>query len=415
MLRHLAGALPLAISLISVSAVRGQDQDLVSRVPVFRYSLQSWDPNLYDVYVFYKGEFNAQGQDLLGTLYGSLEKGMNWEVSPINVDEQLPAKFKEIHDQAKIRTYPFLVVRYPNATGPGGTAWAGAMTPENINGLANSQAQQTVIKRLLAGDSGVWVLVESNNKNDNDAAFKALQQHISKAQRELKLQDHLIQGDEKYDFDVTVPLTLKFSAIRVSAKDVFGELLLGTDELKEYADEGHPVAFAVFGRGRVLPGIPTADDIKEGSQIQDACKMLAGPVYDPLKENHGRADLPLAINWNEQIRKKAAPPKTNGNTNTKNAKDTKQVKSNGNTKENSNTKLRNDPGPTKTQANTNANSTNPPVTNGNDTKDPNGKAPTPPIVTASTGEPSMIWSSLLVLVLVMAMALVGLSMKEAAG
>jgi hypothetical protein len=424
MRRNSPWALVLIVSMISLPCTWVQGQEVVSNVPVFRYALQDWDTDLYNVYVFYKGDLDAQSGDLIGRIRDAREIGANLSISSIEVSE-MDGKIKTIHDQAKIDRYPSMVVRFPNTEGPEGTAWAGMMTNQTMDALLASAGQKEIIKRLLAGDSVVWVLVEGGKKSDDDAAFKALQQHISKAQNQLKskMKMNVIQSDSKYNFDVGVPLKLKFSAIRISRKSpsdgVLAETLLGTDQLTEYADEGNPVAFAVFGRGRVLPGVVTLDDIKDGQAILEACQELAGPLLDERKENTGRADLPLVVNWTQSIKRKKPPVpvatggsatdgSTTGGTTGTNPVPTTSGTSDG-TSNGSATGATLDgsesTGTTDASATGGTGGAGSPATNG---------AVTPVIAQMPPGEPNMILASILVLFLLAAPAVVGLSLKQPA-
>ena len=134
--------------------------DVVSHIPVFRYALQSWQPDEYDLFIIY------DDGTTLGNMLDKIQRARsNTKMFPVSVDEMnANPKIKAAHDQAKISSYPAMILRYPNVDGPAGHAWAGALSDENIDRLFHSPAQRQLTKKLVAGDSIVWVLIDDKHK-----------------------------------------------------------------------------------------------------------------------------------------------------------------------------------------------------------------------------------------------------------
>ena len=115
-------------------------------------------------------------------------------------------------------------------------------------------------------------------------------------------------------------MKVSFSSLRLSRTDpaekIFVDMLLGSEgggELSLRADDvrGKPMAFPVFGRGRVLYGL-VGDGINEDT-IADACQLLIGPCTCQVKDDNPGIDLVMAVDWESLVERsveidKALPP-----------------------------------------------------------------------------------------------------------
>ena len=64
---------------------------------------------------------------------------------------------------------------------------------------------------------------------------------------------------------------------------------------EDLAELKKPMAFAVFGRGRVLPGLIGAGI--NADVIEKTCRVLLAACSCDLKELHPGFELPLAADW----------------------------------------------------------------------------------------------------------------------
>src|SRR5271157_1533826 len=82
---------------------------------------------------------------------------------------------------------PWLVVRYPAQTGIEPEAWSGPLDAEVARTLADSPARREMARRLLQGDSAVWLLLESGNQEQDNALARKVETESRKLERTLKL------------------------------------------------------------------------------------------------------------------------------------------------------------------------------------------------------------------------------------
>ena len=291
-------------------------------VPVFRYALEQWRSDPYQVLFFHRGPLSAEHQALLDRLSPAGKAGeisANVTVIPIDLEALSPTDPQGKEDLALWKSQntmalPWLVVRYPLSIPIGKTIWAGAATEEAIDRLLDSPKRREIARRILKGDTAVWVLLESGNEKADAAASFTLENELKFAEKSLQLPaadpqdvaDGLISVDQ-------AGLKVRFSILKVSRKDPqearFVEMLLDSEpelpdlpSLRSEIDKGKPIAFPVFGRGRALYALVGDGIVK--SEISAACKSLTGPCTCQIKQRNPGTDLLLAADWEHLVTSK---------------------------------------------------------------------------------------------------------------
>lgn len=275
------------------------------QVPVFRYALERWDTANYQVSIVPgAGGLNPKEQELARELQSATTAGINMAVETAAAGTGQTAS---------------LVLRYPthpqreSAT----PIWQAPLTDESRNALKDSPARQELRRRLLAGQSAVWIMLESGNVAKDEAANAELTKALAAAEENLKLPEGVATPAEleragpvgaAKAVDVLqsdLPLKIEFSILRLRRDDANEAALLAMllhleDDLGEFANE--PMAFPVFGRGRVLEPL-IGKGIHEGTVVEHA-GYLCGACSCEVKEQNPGMDLLLAGDWQTV----AAPP-----------------------------------------------------------------------------------------------------------
>src|SRR5436189_5912356 len=210
-------------------------------IPVFRYALERWQAAPYDVVVFHRGPLAEEGKAALNALR---QAGANVDVDRVDLAEPVPAKRKALLERAKLEA-PCIAAVFP---GTDIVAWSGPLTTEAARGLTDSPARREIAKRLLGGDSAVWLLLDSGDAAADDAAAKTLQTELPRLEQSLKLPPHAADDPPLLS---EAPVRVAFSVLRLSrsapAEAALVRMLLNS----ETGLEG-PIVFPVFGRGRAL-------------------------------------------------------------------------------------------------------------------------------------------------------------------
>lgn len=247
------------------------------QVPVFRYALENWSPAPWRT-------------RLPATELAELQAG---------------AANLEIERATGVAA---LELRLPEGEGEETPVWTGPADVAHWTSLLDSPTRRELTRRLLAGESAVWLLLESGDAAKDGAAVAVLEQALQAAQSELKLPEGVVTpaqldepGRKGSPADVLhsdLPLRLAFSVLRLGRDDpaeaVLRAMLMKVEpDLGDYA--GEPMVFAVFGRGRALE--PLIGRGIHPDNIREAASYLCGACSCEIKEQNPGMDLLLAADW----------------------------------------------------------------------------------------------------------------------
>lgn len=275
-------------------------------VPVFRYALEHWRPDPYVAYVFHDGELSKEQQSIANSMQPKGPNGApiaNLAVKVVDINDDLAPVIAEIWKAHKTEELPTMVVRTPPKIGPPETIWQGELTANNASTVMGSPARSQVSKKLIDGESVVWVYLESGQKDEDDRLFTLLNSELDRLEKKLKLPDVEVEdlGDLSVDPDT---LKIKFSALRISRDDAkekaFVQMLLHVEpDLLDLEFSSQPMAFPIFGRGRALyalVGKGIAPDV-----IEEAAQFLTGACQCTVKAQNPGVDLIMNLDWDKLV------------------------------------------------------------------------------------------------------------------
>nr|MBC8288715.1 hypothetical protein [Planctomycetota bacterium] len=192
-------------------------------VPVFRYALEQWQADSLQLVVFHRGELSAEHQSLVSRIepQGLDAKYVaNAWVKTVDLDE---AQNKELlalweqQDEAASKALPWMVLLPPAKSMANGPVLSSAFNEANIDNLLDSPARGEMAKRLLKGDSVVWILLEGGMKEKDDAAAEILGAELKRL--ETGIEPPAIEPKDIADGPLTIDpeeLKIKFPAVRGS-------------------------------------------------------------------------------------------------------------------------------------------------------------------------------------------------------
>ncbi len=279
---------------------------LACQVPVFRYALERWTVDQYELVIIPRSGGLTPEES---TALEFLKEASNSMDAPLNLKIRVDESGKNNTKAATASLfYPGKIRGFE--TKP---IWTGGLTNENAYRIVDSPLRRELATRILKGESSIWLLIESGDKEKDDEAEKMLTKEMARAKDELKIPDGVVGQNELADgaeapansdniLQSDVPLKIDFSLIRVNRlnqdESIFLKMFLNLeDDLGDWSAE--PMAFPVFGRGRVLEpligrGI-TADNILEHSGY------LCGACSCEVKDQNPGMDLLMAVNWDAAI------------------------------------------------------------------------------------------------------------------
>jgi hypothetical protein len=268
-------------------------------VPVFRYALERWATDIYQVFVFTEEDSEAEAFQLLeknAVVNFSLS---NYSLRTIDVTT---AEGKRAAETNQVFKFPWLSVYYPANAQVRGLVWEGPLEKTNVERLINSPVRTQLAKKILAGKAAVWLFLKSSNAEKDKAALEILRTTLDKASKELKIPNTSVDIDgnaiEVTDF---VDYDVHFDLIEISRENpqeiMLLSMLLGSESDLAYLDG--PMAFPVFGRGRSLYAI-VGKGINE-ENVYHACQSIIAWCSCEIKAQNPGIDLLVSADWSKPV------------------------------------------------------------------------------------------------------------------
>jgi hypothetical protein len=151
-----------------------------------------------------------------------------------------------------------------------------------------------VVRRLAQGAAAVWILVEGTDPAETDLAEKDLLRETTSFATHFEMAPDVIKALNE---SMGRTFQLRFEVVRLNPNDPREAFLLRMLRHfdPETATTQRPVAFPVFGRGRVLQGL-IGKQIEQG-QIEDSCLYMAGDCSCEIKWKNPGIDLLMSADW----------------------------------------------------------------------------------------------------------------------
>jgi hypothetical protein len=279
-------------------------------VPVFRFALERWRADSYQAVLFHRGPLDDATREQIAPLMDLQDQGLanlairTVDVSQLNESSDGGADEIIAADAALFRHLgspesPTLVVQYPPHLNISKPVWSGTPSREAIAMLGDSPVRQDLVRRLAAGQTAVWLLLECGDVERDSAAATLLEAKLKELQQELKLPELTTSPDDVILADA--PLKVEFSMIRVprdsAAEEALVAMLIGCES--DLAERADPMIFPVFGRGRAL--LPLIGAGITAQNIHDSAAFLVGPCSCEVKEQNPGFDLLLRTDWDELL------------------------------------------------------------------------------------------------------------------
>jgi len=275
-------------------------------VPVFRYALERWPVAPYEVYVFHRGPLVLEDRAVVDQLRAAGRTESRDSVIDLRIID-LAARpdgdAVKVWQRQSSAVLPWVVVRYPSDLEIPEDVWTGPLSAEVVGRLMDSPARRKVARRILEGECGVFVFLESGDRAKDDAAAALLETELKRLEKTLDLPEPEdgTWDDPQYDAEGPPNLRIAFSVLRVSrtdpAEEFFVKMLLGG--APKALDVTGPAVFPLFGRGRALCGL-TGKALSQAN-IEDVCDFLIGPCSCIVKDQNPGVDMLMAVDWDAAL------------------------------------------------------------------------------------------------------------------
>ncbi len=271
-------ALPLVAGLLLVATA------CACNIPVFRYALERWRPDVYEIHVDHGDRLSQSQKSKLAKLEQATESIR--VVVNNSTESSTPGE-------------PQAVVRCNVGGEKPLDVWQGKLDQLSDLHLSHSPARTKLQQRLLKGDAVVWLMIESKDDDKNKSAKTRLGKRFDFLAKKIELPEGIgLPGSELFS---DVPLLLQFSILEIDRQDSDEQFLLTLFRKINPAafDSDQPIFVPVFGRGRALEIIP-ADELTD-HLIDDLSVFLSGACSCQVKERNPGFDLLLSADWDREL------------------------------------------------------------------------------------------------------------------
>jgi hypothetical protein len=261
-------------------------------IPVFRYALERWTPSLYDIVIFRNGDFSRAQLTMLESIG---RRTANAEIRSVDLAGKMDEEDQELWKaQKKTGDLPWVVVRFPGSDAKSPLAWSGTLSREGLLAALESPARAEISKRLMAGDSCVWVVLGSSNKENDDRTAKTLSIELKRLESTLTLPEIAPDGPQ---IQSPLPLKLKFSVLRVARDDPREAALVQMLRVAEpqFAESEEALVIPVIGRGRAISALPASR--VDGERIGAFAEFISGQCSCEVKDLNPGIDVLMTANW----------------------------------------------------------------------------------------------------------------------
>lgn len=274
-------------------------------VPVFRFALDHWFPDNYRIVVLHRGALTDELAGTVAQLQARCQSATaNATVEVADVGTVSDPGLVELVGRHSVAEQPLCVLQIPTEVrGVYRDVWTAPLEAAVVDALLDSPLRRKLAERLVSGTSIVWIYLDSGIAAVDDAQFALLESELRRLEGILELPE--IDPADLKDLSVAEEdLSLSFHAIRLPRDDareeVLVQMLLSTEpDLRDPVFLQAPMAFPVFGRGRVLYSL-VGQGINPGT-IEEACRFLTGACQCTVKAQNPGVDLLLSVAWDGLI------------------------------------------------------------------------------------------------------------------
>lgn len=307
----------LQASLILLTSI--STATLPCNVPVFRYALERWPSDDYQLVVYHKGQLPEQADKDLRKIEASVasSKAENsgdsklCNLSVVRIDVAgMPSESPDPRTQELLKLWkserfqqslekPFVELRTAPISGRSLVVWSGELSAWDSAVILASPVRTQLCQNLMRGDAIVWLMIRSKDDAKNAAARKVLVEKNKDLSQQIELPDGIgLPGSELFS---EVPLLLDFTIAEVNRDDAKEQFLLSLFRRfdAQAFDSDEPLFIPVFGRGRALEVIPASR--LDAGMIGDLTAFLCGACSCQVKERNPGFDLLLTMPWQEKL------------------------------------------------------------------------------------------------------------------
>jgi len=276
-------------------------------VPVFRYALERWHSDPFQLVVFHQGTLEAGLDAELRKLEAdpnpdSRKVTPNWQIVRIDTTKEVPKLWQAVWQPLQKQSLPVAALCAPEWRMGEEPLWSGALTTEVLHELAHSPKREEVAKLLLAGKAVIWLVIESGKKAKDQALLDLLKAESETLTNTIPVPRNLVRDGINVLTDL--PIEANFTIVFVRANDPQEQMLLRLLTNGEPVTE--PLVYPIFGRGRALAQFK-GGNLNKGL-LEETARFLCGACSCQVKAQNPGFDMLMTVRWEDIFGDQVPPP-----------------------------------------------------------------------------------------------------------
>lgn len=276
-------------------------------VPVFRYALERWHSDPFQLVVFHQGTLEAGLDAELRKLEAepnpeSRKVTPNWQIVRIDTAKEVPKLWQAVWEPLQKQSLPVAALCAPEWRMGEEPLWSGALTIEVLHELAHSPKREEIAKLLLAGKAVIWLVIESGKKAKDQALIDLLKTESETLANTIPVPRNLVRDGINVLTDL--PIDANFTIVTVRADDPQEQMLLSLLTNGEPVTE--PLVYPIFGRGRALAQFKGSKMNK--GLLEETARFLCGACSCQVKAQNPGFDMLMTVRWESIFGDQVPPP-----------------------------------------------------------------------------------------------------------
>jgi hypothetical protein len=265
-------------------------------VPVFRYALEKWEPDVFHIAVLHRAPLSEEEAGVLSQLKEAVLTGetfLNLGYIDRNLEEDPWPEVEEQLAPDRDASKPRVALLNPVDPHRPTVSWEGPLSRETIGTIIDSPLRREITDHLLKGAAAVWVLLEGGDTLKDASARATLEAHLAGMETSYQMPTEtgaaLIEQT-----GLKLPLIV-LSRDNPKERVLIDILLHVEPDLLDEEFAGEPMAFPIYGRGRVLYSLVGGGITPD--LIEEAMHFLLGACSCEVKDLNPGVDLLLSADW----------------------------------------------------------------------------------------------------------------------
>jgi len=281
------------------------------KVPVFRYALERWPADNYEIVALVNGKPNDDEAQAISLLRSLADANVNVVADVIDLAELSDAELWSVEGLENMDQESQLQMFYPERDGQRRLCWTGTLSPANVNEWFTSPLRENIVHEIQSGASAVWVMIDGPDVKQNAEMLAGLETALEKATASISIPEGVIRRQDASQqlqdipgasmddvLRCDIPLQIKFTIQRLRHDDK-NELALRA-MIDAWNDRVRaPFVFPVFGRGRMIEPLSVTDF--DSRRVIAACNYLVGECSCSVKALNPGVDLILKTDWRQML------------------------------------------------------------------------------------------------------------------